>query len=66
MTRVQVLEHEVKKLDRSSLAAFRNWFRRFDSTAWDRQIERDARAGKLGKLAKQALAAHGAGKTREF
>lgn len=28
MTRVQLLEHEVKKLNRPSLTVFRNWFRR--------------------------------------
>ena len=43
MTRVQVVEHEVKKLDRTSLAAFRNWFRKYDAAAWDDQIERDVR-----------------------
>jgi hypothetical protein len=63
--KIQDIEKEVKKLDRTGLAVFRNWFRKFDSDAWDRQIERDARAGKLEKLAQQAVRAHRAGKTRE-
>jgi len=64
--KIQDIEKEVKKLDRTGLAAFRDWFRKFDSDAWDRQIERDARAGKLEKLAQQAVRAHQAGKTREL
>lgn len=64
MTKVQLLEREVKKLDKASLEAFRNWFHRFDSDAWDLQIQKDVRAGKLSELAKDALAAHKSGKTR--
>lgn len=64
MTKVQLLEREVKKLDRASLEAFRNWFRRYDSDAWDQQIQKDVRAGKLDDLAKEALVAHKGGKTR--
>lgn len=64
MTKVQLLEREVKKLDRASLEAFRNWFRRYDSDAWDLQIQKDARAGKLDGAAKEALSAHKSGKTR--
>jgi len=64
MTKIQAVEHEVKKLDRISLAAFRNWFLKFDSDAWDRQIEADVRAGKLNKLTQAALREHRAGKTR--
>ena len=66
MTQVQLLEREVKKLSYSGLAAFRDWFIKFDSDAWDRQISRDARSGKLAKLGRQALAAHRSGKTKEL
>ncbi len=66
MTKVQLLEREIKKLDRSSLEAFRNWFQHYDSDAWDLQIRRDARAGKLEKLSQEALAEHKSGKTRKL
>ena len=66
MTRVQVVEHEVKKLDRTSLSVFRNWFRKYDAAAWDNQIERDVRGGRLDKFAREALRAHKAGKTKEL
>ena len=59
MTKVQLLAREVKKLDRSSLKAFRNWFQQYDSDAWDLQIQKDAHSGKLGKFSKEALAALG-------
>lgn len=65
MTKLQRLEQEVRKLDRASLSAFREWFQKYDSDAWDREIERDARSGKLDKLAAEALAEHKAGKTRK-
>ena len=32
------------------LAAFRQRFHDFDAEAWDRQLEEDVRAGKLGRL----------------
>jgi len=34
--------------------------------AWDRQIEADIKAGRLDRLAEEALADHRAGKTRPF
>ena len=66
MTRVQMVEHEVKKLDKAGLAAFRNWFRKYDAALWDVRIERDARSGKLAKFAREAIRSHQAGKTREL
>lgn len=66
MTKVQLLEKEVKKLGRSELAKFRKWFQEFDADAWDRQFERDVASGKLAALAKEAVGDYKAGKTREI
>ena len=66
MTRVQRLEEEIKGLTRSELTAFRKWFLEYDATAWDGQIEEDARAGKLDELAQKALADHETGRTTEI
>jgi hypothetical protein len=63
MSKVENIEQEVRELSPSELAAFRRWFLEFDAQAWDRQIEEDVRAGKLDKLADEALAAHRAGKS---
>ena len=66
MTRIQIAEHEVKKLNRTSLAAFRNWFLKYDAAAWDDQLEKDIRAGKLAKFAREALRAHRSGQTKQL
>jgi hypothetical protein len=66
MTRIQKLEQEVRKLAPVELAAFREWFRDYDSDQWDSQIDEDALTGKLDRLAQKALADHKAGKTSEL
>jgi len=66
MTKVQQLEQEIQKLNREELASFRDWFRKFDSDEWDCQIEKDINMGRLDKMADEAIAAHKAGKTKEF
>lgn len=65
MTKVQKLAHEVEGLSPSELAAFRQWFEEYDSVEWDKQIEQDAVAGKLNKLAEEALADHKPGRTSD-
>jgi len=64
VTKVEALEKEVKKLDRTALGAFRDWFLRYDSAAWDEQIRNDSRAGKLKTMATDALSSYKSGKTR--
>jgi len=64
MTKVESLEREVENLNSEELAAFRAWFATYDADAWDEQIERDVRAGKLDRLAAEALAAHDRGETK--
>ncbi len=66
MTKIETLEQEVRTLSRDELAEFRAWFTRFDAAQWDRQIESDVKAGKLDRLAAEALAAHQRGESREL
>ena len=66
MTKVERIESEIEGLTRSELAILRDWFRRYDAEAWDRQIEEDAAAGKIDQLAEAALRQHKAGKTRDL
>lgn len=66
MSKVENIEQEVRNLTPSELAAFRRWFVEFDAQVWDLQIEKDAREGRLDKLADEALAAHRAGKSKEL
>jgi len=60
------LEREIQELTSDELAAFRRWFQEYDAAAWDEQIEQDAAAGRLDKLAEKALADHKAGRTKEM
>ncbi|MFA6265215.1 MAG: hypothetical protein WC670_05810 [Pseudolabrys sp.] len=57
------LEKAVAKLPPDELAKFRDWFEAFDAARFDDKIERDAKAGKLDRLAEQALADHAQGRT---
>ncbi|MBI4596171.1 MAG: hypothetical protein HY730_07325 [Candidatus Tectomicrobia bacterium] len=66
MTIVEKLENQIRRLNRDELSAFRDWFRKYDSDEWDKEIEEDILAGKLDKLAEEAIKAHEAGRTREI
>ena len=66
MTKVETLENEIAKLSPQELAVFREWFAKYDADAWDRQIESDVKAGKLDRLAAEALTAHDRGKTKSM
>ena len=64
MSTVEELEQEIQKLDRSGLTALREWFQEYDSEEWDRQIEEDAKAGRLDGLAEEVITAHKSGNTK--
>ena len=63
MSVVETIERQVQQLGLKELAQFRDWFFEFEADAWDRQIERDAKAGKIDALARKALEDHAAGRT---
>lgn len=66
MSKVEKIEQAIASLSTQELAQLRRWFRDFDAKAWDRQIEEDARAGKLDRLAEEAIRSYQAGKAREI
>jgi hypothetical protein len=66
MSRVERIENEVESLSPEELKAFRDWFADFDAQVWDRQIEEDAKRGKLQSLAERALRDHEAGRSSEL
>jgi hypothetical protein len=66
MSKVEVVEGQVKQLSAEELSAFRTWFAEFDADAWDRQIESDARGGKLVELAERALRDDRAGRATDL
>jgi hypothetical protein len=56
MSTFQEIKDAVQQLPPDELATFRAWFAEFDAAAWDRQFEADVAAGRLEKLADEALA----------
>lgn len=64
MSKVELLEREVERLSLEELARFRDWFLEFEWKAWDRQIARDSKAGKLDELAQKTLDGYAAGRTK--
>ena len=55
MSTLQEIEVAVAQLKPEDLAAFRAWFAEFDAKAWDIHFEQDVAAGRLDKLAEEAL-----------
>lgn len=66
MGKIEFIEKEVSQLSLSELGAFREWFFEFDAEAWDKQIELDAKSGKLNSLAENALKDFQSGKSTEL
>jgi hypothetical protein len=53
---IEDIEKAVSKLEPNELARFRAWFEEFEAARFDHKIERDAKAGKLDRLADEAMA----------
>jgi hypothetical protein len=66
MTKLEDIEKAVTELPADQLAKFRTWFEEFEAARFDQKIERDAKAGRLDRLAEQALADFRAGRAREL
>jgi hypothetical protein len=66
MSKLGTIEDKIRALSPEELAEFRQWFAEFDAAAWDRQLERDVKAGNLDALADEALRDHAAAKSTEF
>jgi hypothetical protein len=64
MTNREHIERQVKQLNSSDFAKFREWFREYEWQQWDRQIERDSQTGRLRALPEKALSDHAAGRTK--
>jgi len=63
---IEELENAVAKLPPEDLARFRAWFEAFDAARFDEKIERDAKSGKLDRLADEAIGDLRKGRAREL
>ena len=66
MTKIEDIEKAVSDLNPEELAEFRAWFEAFDAARFDAKIERDARTGRLDKLADAAVGEFREGRAREL
>lgn len=57
------LEKTISELSPDQLSQFRAWFLAFDAEKWDNQLARDVEAGRLDRLAAEAIGEHQAGKS---
>ena len=66
MGKIERLEQEIRALSDEEFAELRRRIMEYDAEAWDRQIEADVKAGKLDRLAEEALRDYGEGRTKEI
>ena len=60
------IEQAIIQLPPQDFKQLRKWFEELEAQKWDEQIERDAKSGKLDKIAEQALKDYRTGKAREL
>lgn len=60
---LQQLEKTISELPADEFSKFREWFLNFDAEKWDRQVEGVVAAGRLDRLADEALQQHQAGES---
>ncbi|WP_292418844.1 hypothetical protein [Mesorhizobium sp.] len=65
MTKLEQIEKSVAELSPEELKAFAAWFETLQADLWNKQIEADAKAGRLDKLVAEARAEIAAGKLRD-
>ena len=66
MSTVEQIEQAIRSLGPQDLAALRDWFAAFDAELWDRQLEQDVAAGRLDRLAEEALSDLKAGRCTDL
>ena len=66
MSTIQEIEVAISKLKPDEVEQVANWLEQFREEAWDRQIEKDAKAGRLDKMIAKAKADVRAGKGASF
>jgi len=66
MTKLEQIQSTIAALDASEIAKLREWLDQLDARLFDEKIERDVKAGRLDKLAADALAEHKRGLSRKL
>ncbi len=66
MTKLEQIQATIENLSSAEIAKLREWLDELDARLFDEKIDRDAKSGKLDKLAAEALADHAHGKSRKL
>jgi hypothetical protein len=66
MSTLEEIEAAIEVLPREQFFRLVAWLRERFEDEWDRQIEEDAKAGRLDAFAREALTEYRAGRTRPF
>jgi hypothetical protein len=64
MTAIQKIEAQIARLSPKEVARLTKWLVEYDAALWDKEIERDAKSGRLNRFAAEAKADYRAGRTR--
>ena len=66
MMQMEQLQKEIEQLSNEDFSQLRRWFAEKDWERWDKQLEADARAGKLDFLVEEAVSAKKNHKLKEL
>ncbi|MEN6449948.1 MAG: hypothetical protein ABFC96_05620 [Thermoguttaceae bacterium] len=66
MSTTEEIESAVSGLPAEELRRFRQWFEQFDADSWDRQWAEDVAAGRLDRLADEAIREFRTGRCTEL
>ena len=66
MTKLETIQADIEQLSPSEVARLCAWLDELNERLFDEAIERDAKSGKLDKLAARALEHHRQGLTRKL
>jgi hypothetical protein len=66
MTKIEQIQSSIEQLSAEEIAELREWLEELDARLFDEKVERDAKSGKLDKLAAEARANLKAGRGEEF
>ncbi|MCH7224942.1 hypothetical protein [Haloferula sp. A504] len=66
MGTLQEIEEAIDRLPKDQVFALGEWLQRRIDAQWDQQLEDDVEAGRLNKVAEEALSEYRAGKSKSF
>jgi len=66
MSTVKEIESAITRLDPKDVHAVADWLQEYREKLWDKQIEADAKAGRLDKLMEEAKQDYLAGRCKPF